>query len=42
MWDRRGGDIGPLVVATCAASVAEGLPMNERRSAYEDSGLTVV
>ena len=42
VWDRRGGDIGPLVVATCAASVAEGLPMNERRSAYEDSGLTVV
>lgn len=42
LWDRRGGDIGPLAAATCAAAVAEALPMVSRRSAYEEDGLLVV
>lgn len=41
-WDRRSGDIGPLVAVTCAAAIAEALPMNARRSAYEDDGLLTV
>lgn len=43
LWDRRVGDIGPWAAATCAAAVADSLPViEERRSAYEDDGLVVV
>ena len=42
VWDRRSGDICTLVAATCAASVADGLPSAAKRSAYENEGLTVV
>jgi len=42
MWDRRGGDITPLEVATCAAAAAEVLPVTERRSVYETDELLTV
>lgn len=43
LWDRRVGDIGPLAAGTCAAAVADSLPeVKQRRSAYEDAGLTTV
>ena len=41
-WERRNHDVSPLVAVTVAAAVLDGVSTEERRSAYEDHGLSVV
>jgi len=42
MWDRRATSVEPLVAATVAFSVADGLPSKRKGSAYDHGGLLTI
>lgn len=42
VWDRRGGDITPLVAATVALDAAESISVEQRMSVYESGELLTI